>query len=464
MNHLSQLVSPQLKKLHSGKVRESFRVDNTSRLIVATDRISCFDFVLDTPVPGKGSVLNSLAAFWFEHTRDIIDNHLIRVVDPSASLVREAQPIPVEMIVRGYLTGSAWRAYQSGRREVSGVAIPDGMTLNQAFSQPIVTPTTKEKNDREISRENLFSEGWVRPEIYAQMEHAALALFERGTRMLAERGIVLVDTKYEFGLINGKVILIDEIHTPDSSRFWSKPDYDANPESVEQLDKEYVRSYLLKNKVNGEYRKQLPNEVVAETTRRYHSIYRMITGQALAEPKEDVLSRLRSNLVQAGLMKDGYVAVIMGSPGDVEHCRKIQKVVQSYDVHCELRVVSAHKNGEAIPQITADYQESIEPVAIIAVAGRSNGLGGALSANLAVPVISCPPFSDKADLLVNLHSSLMMPSYTPAATIVDTTNAALFAVKALNLSRLRKRMVQEIIKMKEDLAEADKQLRDENTL
>jgi fusion protein PurCD len=461
MNTISQLVSPQLKKLHSGKVRESFRVDTTSRLIVATDRISCFDFVLNTPVPGKGAVLNSLAAYWFAHTRDIIDNHLIRVVDPSASLVREAQPIPVEMIVRGYLTGSAWRAYQGGRREVSGVAIPDGMTYNQAFPQPIVTPTTKEKSDREISPQGLFEEGWVSSEIYAQMEQAALALFERGTRMLAERGIVLVDTKYEFGLVDGKLVLIDEIHTPDSSRFWGMEDYERNRDTVEQLDKEYVRSYLLKNKVEGQYRKDLPAEVVEETTRRYQDIYQRITGKSIAGTESNSCPRLLANLVSAGLVKDGYVAIIMGSPGDVEHCRKMQKIIASYDVRCELRVVSAHKNGEYIPSVIADYQQSLEPVVVIAVAGCSNGLGGALAANLAIPVISCPPFADREDLMVNMNSSLLMPSSTPAATVVDPANAPLFAIRALNLPRIRSRLVSEIESMKQELREADIRLRQE---
>lgn len=459
MNYLTNIITPQLEKIHTGKVRESFRVNEKSRLIVATDRISSFDFVLDTPVPGKGAVLNSLAAFWFEHTRGIIENHFIKLIDPNISLVKEAQPILVEVIVRGYLTGSAWRGYKNGKREVSGVPIPDGMTVNQAFPNPIVTPTTKEKNDREISPEDLVKEGWVSRDIYQQMEKAALALFKKGSEMLAEQGIILVDTKYEFGLIDEKLALIDEIHTPDSSRFWSKENYNKNPEKAEQLDKEYVRGYLLNNKVNGEYRTELPAEVVSETTRRYQAIYQMITGEAMPPPDENVRTRIHINLVKHGLIKDGYIAIIMGSPSDLEHCNKMKKVIKSYNVCCELRVVSAHKNGEQIPCVTKDYNQSIEPVAVIAVAGRSNGLGGALGANLAVPVFSCPPFSDKADLMVNINSSLMMPSNTPAATVVDTKNAALAALRSLNLPRLREVFTNEIKKMKEELREADKKVR-----
>lgn len=459
MNCLTNVRTPQLQKIHSGKVRESFRVDASSRLIVATDRISSFDFVLQTPIPGKGAVLNSLAAYWFENTRDIIGNHFIKCVDPQVSLVKEAQPIPVEMIVRGYLTGSAWRGYKSGRREVSGVSIPDGMTLNQAFPNPIVTPTTKEKNDREISPEGLFEEGWVSEPIYRKMEAAALALFERGSQMLAERGIILVDTKYEFGMIGDELVLIDEIHTPDSSRFWSREDYEKAPANAEQLDKEYVRSYLLNNKVDGEYRLDLPEDVVAETTRRYEAIYQMITGRALDAARYDVRSRLHHNLVKEGLIKDGYVAIIMGSPGDVDHASTLKSVIEAHGVCGELRVLSAHKNGERLPEIAMELNESIEPAAVIAIAGRSNGLGGALAANLSVPVFNCPPFADHADLMVNIHSSLMMPSSTPAATVVDPKNAALIALRSLSLPRLRARFKEEIAAMKMELVEADARLR-----
>jgi len=216
---MNPITTPQLKKIHSGKVRDSFRVDGDRRLIVATDRISSFDFVLNTRIPGKGAVLNSLAAWWFEQTRDIVSNHLIKPVGLSASLVREAEPVKIEMIVRGYLTGSAWRKYEKGMREVSGVELPDGMKKNDAFPEPILTPTTKEESDREISREDLLKEGWTSESIYKQMESISLKLFDRGSKLLKERGIILVDTKYEFGIRDGKVILIDEIHTPNSSRF-----------------------------------------------------------------------------------------------------------------------------------------------------------------------------------------------------------------------------------------------------
>ena len=232
MNTLTHFASPQLPLLHRGKVRDSLRAPSGDRLIIVTDRLSAFDSVLETAIPHKGAVLNGLANFWFEKTAHIIPNHVIKLVDANAMLVKEAEPIKVEMVVRQYLTGSMWRGYQAGQRTFSGVTVPDGLTKNQPFPQAIVTPTTKEESDREITPENLVSEGWVTKELYDQMAVKAQMLFAVGAQLLAEKGIILVDTKYEFGLLNGKLILIDEMHTPDSSRFWSAEDYARNPETA----------------------------------------------------------------------------------------------------------------------------------------------------------------------------------------------------------------------------------------
>jgi phosphoribosylaminoimidazole-succinocarboxamide synthase len=450
--------SPQIKKIHKGKVRDSFRIDDKRRLIVATDRLSSFDFVLDTRIPGKGAVLNSLAAWWFDKTRDIVDNHLIKAVGTNASLVHEAEPIKIEMIVRGYITGSAWRKYEKGLREVSGVPIPDGLKKNDAFPTPILTPTTKEESDREISREQLLDEGWTTEDIYKQMETYSLKLFERGSKLLKERGIILVDTKYEFGLKDGKVILIDEIHTPDSSRFWSAEDHEKNPEKVEQLDKEFVRNHLMKNKKDGKYPTTLPKEIVAETVRRYEAIYKMITGEDILHVRRPE-HYLAACLEDEGLMKDGFVSIIMGSESDLPHAEKMKKIIEKYDIACDLRIMSAHKNGEAILGVAEEYNHALEPVSVIAVAGRSNGLGGALAANLSCPVISCPPFADKVDLMVNINSSLMMPSNTPAATVVDPKNAAYLALRSLNLHRLKDVFSDEIAEIKEGLIKADSKIR-----
>ncbi|WP_151086542.1 phosphoribosylaminoimidazolesuccinocarboxamide synthase [Hymenobacter baengnokdamensis] len=305
MNTLPYFATPQLQLLHRGKVRDSYRIDDHTRLIIVTDRLSAFDSVLDTAVPHKGAVLNGLANFWFEKTAYIIPNHVKALVDANAMLVKEAQPIKVEMVVRNYLTGSMLRGYQQGQRTFSGVTVPDGLTKHQRFPAPIVTPTTKEESDREITPANLVREGWVSQELYDKMAEKALELFKVGSDLLASQGIILVDTKYEFGLLNGELMLIDEIHTPDSSRFWSAADYAQNPEGAEQMDKEYIRQWLIANKKDGAYPRALTPEVTQEAVNRYLDIYQRIVGQPLAtaDDKEDVTERLTRNLVKAGLLK-----------------------------------------------------------------------------------------------------------------------------------------------------------------
>ncbi|OON67783.1 phosphoribosylaminoimidazolesuccinocarboxamide synthase [Hymenobacter sp. CRA2] len=315
MNTLPQFNTPQLELLHRGKVRDSYRIPSGERLIVVTDRLSAFDSVLETAIPYKGAVLNGLADFWFDKTRDIVPNHVIRVVDPNAMLVKEAEPIRVEMVVRGYLTGTMLRGYLQGQRTFSGATVPDGLTKHQRFAEPLVTPTTKEESDREITPENLVSEGWVSAELYEQMRVVALRLFNFASAWMAERGIILVDTKYEFGLLNGELILIDEIHTPDSSRFWDAADYAANPEGAAQMDKEYIRQWLIAHKVDGKYPTALTPEVTAEASRRYLDIYQRITGQPLAgagEADVNVPARLVQNLVKEGFMQDAPVEQLNG--------------------------------------------------------------------------------------------------------------------------------------------------------
>lgn len=460
MNCLVKFESPQLDKIHSGKVRDSIRIDEKTRMIVVTDRLSAFDSILKTPIPHKGAVLNGISNYWFEKTKNIIDSHFVKAIDPNVNLVKEAVPIKVEMIVRGYLTGSMWRGYQKGKREFSGVEVVDGMRKNERFQTPILTPTTKEEIDREITPQNIVKEGLVSEEVYKEMEKISLELFELGSKTLSDKGIILVDTKYEFGLIDGKLCLIDEIHTPDSSRFWYKKDYDENPEQVEQIDKEFTRQWLLKNKSEKGYPNTLPQDVVKETSRRYLEIYKIILGKELDTNSADFIrDRICQNLVREGLIKDSYIAVIMGSPSDLEHCNKIKSYIDKYNIMVDLRVVSAHKNGERITSIADEYNNSIEPGAIIAVAGRSNGLGGALAANLNLPVINCPPFKDNLDMIANVNSSLIMPSKTPASTVRHPDNAAYSAMRSLNISRLRNVFAEEIQEMKNSLRNADKEIR-----
>ncbi len=304
-----------LEALHSGKVRESFRLDRDHRLLVVTDRVSCFDRVLATPVPDKGSVLNGIAEYWFRKTADICPNHFVRAVDPAVSIVREASPLPMEVIVRGYLTGSAWRAYREGRRELSGVRLPDGLDQNQALKQPILTPTTKEEVDREISPAEMIETGLLSAGQWRTISTLALRLFERGRVELARRNLLLVDTKYEFGIIGDELILIDEVHTPDSSRFWYADSYDADPIGVKPLDKEFVRRWLLDNPLpDGSLPSALPPDVLVEARRRYLEIFRLITGKELHVASHlDPGQRIEHNLRRAGILYDGVIAVSMGS-------------------------------------------------------------------------------------------------------------------------------------------------------
>jgi fusion protein PurCD len=454
MSTLPHFATPQLQLLHRGKVRDSYRIDDSTRLIVVSDRLSAFDSVLDTAVPHKGAVLNGLANFWFEKTAHIIPNHVKAMIDANAMLVKEAQPIKVEMVVRNYLTGSMLRGYQSGQRTFSGVTVPDGLTKHQQFPTPIVTPTTKEESDREITPENLVSEGWVSQELYDKMAEKALELFKVGSDLLASQGIILVDTKYEFGLLSGELILIDEIHTPDSSRFWNAADYAKNPEGAEQMDKEYIRQWLIANKKDGAYPRALIPEVTQEAVNRYLDIYQRIVGQPLATADEtatggNVANRLVSNLVKAGLMKDAWVSIVVGSPADEAQGQKIRSSFDGYEVFTQLHMTSA----DEADTMTEVWNRSVEPGVIIAGAG----LGAALAARVNVPVISYPPSQADAEQLMS--SSVLTPSSALTLMVAHADNAAPAALRALNTPRLRERLRHEILATTAKVKAADAELK-----
>ena len=294
-----------LGEKYAGKVRDNYRL-NGKRIIVTTDRISAFDRVL-CALAVKGQVINQTAAFWFDRTLHIIDNHLIDVPDPNVLVARECRLIPVEMVVRGYLTGvtktSAWYHYSRGRRDFCGHALPDGMKKNQAFGQPIITPSTKAEkdgHDESVSADDILRSGLVEEGMYREMERASLALFAFGTELAAAHNLILVDTKYEFGIHEGRVVLIDEIHTPDSSRFWIRNTYEdrfARGDEPDKLDKEYVREWLADRGFRGEGPvPDIPNEVRIEAARRYITAYEMITARSFEARNEDVLQRITHRL------------------------------------------------------------------------------------------------------------------------------------------------------------------------
>ena len=291
--------------VYHGKVRDVYNISDKYLVMVATDRISAFDVILPKGIPFKGQVLNQIAAQFLDATADIVPTWKVAVPDPMVTVGLRCEPFKVEMIVRGYLAGSAWREYAAGAREICGVSLPDGLCENQKLPHPIITPTTKadEGHDENISREEIIGRGIVAEEDYVQMEKYALAIFERGTEMAARHGLILVDTKYEFGKHDGRVILIDEIHTPDSSRYFYAEGYEerqANGEQQKQLSKEFVRQWLIEHGFMGKPGQQMPemtDEYCREVSDRYIELYEHITGETFVRAEEtDLAARIERNV------------------------------------------------------------------------------------------------------------------------------------------------------------------------
>ncbi|MDR3227179.1 MAG: phosphoribosylaminoimidazolesuccinocarboxamide synthase [Prevotellaceae bacterium] len=290
-----------------GKVRDVYSIADDILVMIATDRISAFDVVLPKGIPYKGQVLNQIASKFLDATADIVPNWKIASPDPMVTVGYKCQSFPVEMIVRGYLTGSAWRAYKSGSREICGVKIPDGMRENQQFEKPIITPTTKAElgtHDEDISREEIISKGLISEEDYLKLEKITLALFERGSEMAKKQGLILVDTKYEFGRLDDEIYLIDEIHTPDSSRYFYADSYAENfknDKQQRQLSKEFVREWLMENNFQGKQGQQIPemtDEIVENISNRYIELYENIVGEKFKKTDytADIYVRIEENI------------------------------------------------------------------------------------------------------------------------------------------------------------------------
>lgn len=291
-------------KKYTGKVRDVYEFEN-QLVMVASDRISAFDVVLPKPIPYKGQVLNQIAARFLEATADIVPNWVESVPDPNVTVGKRCEPFQVEMVIRGYLAGHAAREYKAGKRTLCGVALPEGLKENDELPEPIITPTTKahEGHDEDISREEILAQGIVEESLYIQLEDYTRRLFQRGTEMAAERGLILVDTKYEFGMYDGKIILIDEIHTPDSSRYFYQDTYqelqDKN-EPQRQLSKEFVRQWLISEGFQGKEGQTVPEmseEKINSISERYIELFEKITGDSFERvPTEDIEARIQSNI------------------------------------------------------------------------------------------------------------------------------------------------------------------------
>ncbi len=292
---------------YTGKVREVYSFGDRVAM-VATDRISAFDVVLPRPIPFKGQVLNQIAGFFLSNTKDIVPNWVLSVPDPNVTYGLKCDTFPVEMVIRGYLAGHAWREYKSGKRTLCGVSMPDGMKENDRFPEPLITPTTKahEGHDEDISREAILSSRLVTEALYVQLEQYTRALFERGTEEARKKGLILVDTKYEFGLYDGKIYLIDEIHTPDSSRYFYADTYDELLEKNQpqrQLSKEFVREWLMEHGFQGKEGQTIPamdDAFVNSVSARYIELFEKITGRKFEKaPQESISTRIENNILKA---------------------------------------------------------------------------------------------------------------------------------------------------------------------
>ena len=286
---------------YKGKVRDVYTINNKYLVMVVTDRISAFDVVLPEAIPYKGQVLNQIAAKFLKATADILPNWVINVPDPSVTIGRICDPFKVEMVIRGYLAGHAWREYSAGKRQVCGVTIPEGLKENDKLPEPIITPTTKASvgHDEDISKEQILQRNIVSAADYEQLENYTRALFKRGTEIAAKQGLILVDTKYEFGKADGKIYLIDEIHTPDSSRYFYSDGYEERQKKDEpqkQLSKEFVRKWLIENCFQGKEGLKVPimtEEIVKSISERYIELYEQITGEHFIKPdNQNVIKRV----------------------------------------------------------------------------------------------------------------------------------------------------------------------------
>jgi phosphoribosylaminoimidazole-succinocarboxamide synthase len=296
---------PKQSNYYKGKVRDVYTIDNTYLAMVVTDRISAFDVVLPEAIPFKGQVLNQIAAKFLEATKDILPNWVVAVPDEMVTIGLICEPFKVEMVVRGYLAGHAWREYSAGKRTICGVSLPDGLTENDKLPEPIITPTTKASigHDEDISREDILKKGIVSIQDYDLLESYTHALYNRGTEIAAERGLILVDTKYEFGKIADQIYLIDEIHTPDSSRYFYADGYQqrqASGEPQKQLSKEFVRKWLIEKGFQGKEGQNVPEmtpEIVTSISERYIELYEQITGDKFIKNEaSDVTERIEKNI------------------------------------------------------------------------------------------------------------------------------------------------------------------------
>jgi len=435
-----------------GKVRDTYELADKI-ILITTDRQSAFDRILAS-IPFKGQVLNQTSAWWFKKTRHIVSNHVIDVPDPNVTVAKKCKVFPVEFVVRGYITGttntSAWVNYQNGVRNFCGNELPEGMKKNQKFYKPIITPTTKsDEHDESVSAKQIVERGLMTKEDWNYVSEKALELFRFGQATSQQHGLILVDTKYEFGKAeDGTIMLIDEIHTPDSSRYWIEKTYEERFENglePENIDKEFLRLWFKQNcdPYNDPELPDAPEELVIELSKRYIQLYEMITRQTFEFPENSggVKARIEHNFqtnlkktmlpkkspisIPTGLANDKQIKVVLvlGSDKDKSFASKITEKLEEFGIKFDQHIASAHKQAREGLDLIEKYKN--EKIIYVTIAGRSNALSGFFSGNSDKPVIACPPFKDKLEMMININSTLQMPSSVPVLTILDPKNCAL---------------------------------------
>jgi phosphoribosylaminoimidazole-succinocarboxamide synthase len=416
MNHLL---------IYNGKVRDIYSLGENYLLLKASDRVSSFDRHIGI-IPGKGKLLNQMSEFWFNKTKEIIPNHFISS-EKDVLLVKRCKPIMLEIVVRGYITGSTstslWTHYNNGSRLYSGNILPEGLVKNQKLKSPIITPTTKGKVDVPISKATIVQEGYMTRNECDFIYKKALELFDYGQKLASKAGFILVDTKYEFGRDDeGNIILMDELHTCDSSRYWIKETYEErflkNLEP-EKLDKDCVRDWV--KSVCDPYNDvipEIPKEIINKAYNSYKYFY-------------DTISNIQN--ISDDKFNNCLVIIISGSIKDEKHVNNIKTYINELNIPYISEIASAHKNTYKVMNLINKYNFEEKKIIWITVAGRSNALSGVIAANSIFPVIACPPFSDKIDMTVNLHSTLQCPSKVPVMVVLEPSNVALCVKRMFSL-------------------------------
>ena len=423
--------------VYNGKVRCVEDIGYNCLILSASDRLSAFDkYICD--IPNKGLILNNISVWWFNKTKHIIDNHYLHHTN-NHMMVKKTKPIKLEIIVRGYMTGSTntsiWPMYNRGERDIYGIKFRDNYTKNEKLDNIIITPTTKGSTDRPITPKEILELMYLTEEQWNFISNKALELFRFGQEEASKKGLLLVDTKYEFGMLNNKIILIDELHTCDSSRYWLKESYDDRFKlglEPEKFDKDAIRDWV--KGVCDPYKDdipEIPNNVLQNVSNIYREYHSILTDNDINQN-----SNISKDLVINNYFKENHpelVVILAGSVKDEQHVNKIIKHCNQLNIYTINYYSSAHKNTRDVLSILEQYEKQNRKIVYVTVAGRSNALSGVVASNTRFPTIACPPFKDNTDLQVNINSTLICPSKVPVMTILEPENVAISVQKIFKL-------------------------------